>query len=313
MKASFVIVNYNRREELMITIAKTKDLIKDYNESYEIVIVDNGSTDGSAGAVRTNHSDVVLIANKLNTGAPAWNYGFEAAKGDYFIIIDDDSHIESGLEDALYYMDAHAKIGVLALNVLTGPYTSQSWNMEEGKNIIGFIGCGAILRRETYKKIGGYADWIFLYVNEWDLGLRCTNAGYTVQFYENCQVIHRTSSLNRTTKRLKVFVTKHELGIIYKHFPKQRWKYISRVTLNRLKVIKGLDFKGAWWTILGVVEFLKMKPSLKHTPVSEEAQRLYVTTFPETRESPFAFFKKSDSRHVNKPMQESQKELVHEL
>jgi GT2 family glycosyltransferase len=293
MKASFVIVNYNRRDELLITIQKTKDLVANYKESYEIVIVDNGSTDGSAEAVAAQHPDVVLLAKKVNTGAPAWNFGFDVAKGDYFIIIDDDSHIESGLEDALYYMDARPKIGVLALNVLTGPYTSANWDMKEDRNIIGFIGCGAILRRETYQAIGGYADWIFLYVNEWDLGLRCTNAGYTVQYYDNCRVTHRTSALNRTTKRLKVLATKHELGIVYKHFSSNRWKYMGRILGNNLKVVKGLAFKDAWWSILGAVQFMKMRPYLKHTPVSAEAQELYIKAFPGTRRPFFSFSDKS--------------------
>lgn len=292
MKASFVIVNYNRKDELLITIDKTKELIKPYKEGYEIVIVDNGSTDGSAEAVKNAYPDVVLIASKINTGAPAWNDGFDIAKGDYFIIIDDDSHIESGLEEALYYMDAHPNIGVLALNVLTGPYTSKGWNMREGEKMIGFIGCGAVLRKETYKKIGGYADWIFLYVNEWDYGLRCINAGYDVQFYENCKVIHRTSSINRTSKRLTVLVTKHELGIVYKHFHKNRWKYITRILLNRLKVLKGLQFKEAWWTLIGGAQFLKLKGSLVRTPVSSNAQALYIQAFPGTQHSPFEFISK---------------------
>jgi GT2 family glycosyltransferase len=289
MKASFVIVNYNRKDELLITINKTKQLIAGYKEDYEIVIVDNGSTDGSAHAVAAAHPDIVLLANKMNTGAPAWNGGFDVAKGDYFIIIDDDSHVESGLEDALYYMDAQPQIGVLALNVLTGPYTSKGWNMQEGKNIIGFIGCGAVLRRETYKKVGGYADWIFLYVNEWDYGIRCTNAGYNVQYFENCKVTHRTSSINRTSKRLTVLVTKHELGIVYKHFAVDRWKYIRRILLNRLKVVKGLNFKEAYWCMLGASQFMKMKNSLTHTPVALPVQELYIKTFPGTQEPAFGF------------------------
>lgn len=288
MYASFVIVNYNRKDELLITITKTKELIKSYTDQYEIVIVDNGSTDGSAEAVRENFPDVVLIANIDNIGAPAWNLGFAKAKGDYFIIIDDDSHVESGLEEALRYMDAQPNIGVLALNVLTGPYTSEGWKMEENKNIVGFIGCGAILRRTTYEKIGGYAHWIFLYVNEWELGLRCVNAGYEVQYFADCKVIHRTSNLHRTTKRFEMLVSKHQLAIIYKYFPSRRWKYIRRVILNNLKgVIKGFEFKRAWYILLGVREFLKMRADLAYTPVSASAQKLYVKAFPQARDSAF--------------------------
>ncbi len=271
MKASFVIVNYNRKNELNITISKTNELINNKTAEYEIIVVDNASADGSAEMVKTTFPDVVLIENPINTGAPAWNLGFEKAKGDYFIIIDDDSHIEAGLEEALQYMAMRPKIGVLALNILTGPYTSAGWNMKEEKNIIGFIGCGAILRRETYEKIGGYADWIFLYVNEWELGLRCTNAGYNVQYFHNCKVVHRTSSTHRSTKRLDVYVTKHELAIIYKYFPNRQWEYMSRVTLNNLKrMIRAKEFKRVWYTIIGLKDFWKMKSTLVYTPASKQ-------------------------------------------
>jgi GT2 family glycosyltransferase len=290
MHASFVIVNYNRKEELLLTINKTKDLIQNYDEDYEIVVVDNGSTDGSAEAVKSSFPEVVLIAEKVNIGAPAWNLGFAKAKGDYFIIIDDDSHIETGLDEALRYIDQRPHIGVLALNILTGPYTSEGWKMQENKNIVGFIGCGAIFRRETYEKIGGYAEWIFLYVNEWELGLRCLNAGYEVQYFAGCTVIHRTSNLHRTTKRFEMLVAKHQLAIIYKYFPYKRWKYITRVVLNNLKaVLKELKFKRAWFILLGVREFLKMRSSLEYTPVSVSVQNLYIKAFPQATDHAFEF------------------------
>lgn len=290
MYASFVIVNYNRKNELLLTIDKTKELIRDSPNTFEIVIVDNGSIDGSAAAVAEKHPDVVLIANKENVGAPAWNFGFEKAQGDYFIILDDDSHIETGLDEALEYMDARPRIGVLALNILTGPYTSKDWRMQEGKNIVGFIGCGAIFKKETYKKIGGYADWIFLYVNEWDLGIRCSNAGYTVQFFKGCTVTHRTSALHRTTKRLDVLVTQHELGIVYKHFPTKRWKYMTRISLYNFKrVFKAFQLIRIWYQVIGISQFLKRRSKLPYTPVSPAVQNLYINSFPATQDHSFEF------------------------
>ncbi|WP_299289414.1 glycosyltransferase, partial [uncultured Mucilaginibacter sp.] len=148
MRASFVIVNYNRKDELLKTISKTKELING-NPDYEIVIVDNASIDGSADAVEAAFADVTVIRKTQNMGAPAWNEGFERAKGEYMIIIDDDSHVESGLKDALDYLDRNQQVGVLALNVVSGPYTSEDWEWQDGQDLVGFIGCGAILRKET--------------------------------------------------------------------------------------------------------------------------------------------------------------------
>ncbi len=301
MKASFVLVNYNRREELLLTIEKTKYLIENSIWDYEIVIVDNASSDGSAEAVKANHPDVVLIENKVNTGAPAWNLGFAKAQGEYFIIIDDDSHVVSGLDDAINHLDKKPDIGILALNVTTGPYTSEGWRWKDGQDIVGFIGCGAIFRKSVYDKIGGYADWIFLYANEWDLGIRTIDAGYRVEYFAKCKVDHRTSAVHRSTKRLRVLCTKHELGIIYKHFPKSRWKYLIRVLINNLKTFKKGELKETWYNIIGFYEFFKMRKNLTYTPISLKSQKIFINHYIGTR-FVIAFFyrfrKKKDDEAV---------------
>ena len=291
MRASFVLVNYNRKDELMITLSKSKELIKGNFRDYEIVVVDNASTDGSTAAVVANFPEVILIENTVNTGAPAWNLGFEKALGDYFIIIDDDSHIEYGLEEALIYMDHNPTVGVVALNVVTGPYTSDMWGWKDGDETVGFIGCGAILRRETYEKIGGYADWMFLYVNEWEYGLRCIDAGYHVRFFANSKVIHRASKIHRSTRRLREFVTMHEMAIVYKHFSSQRFKYLLRIMLNGLKSVKDLNFREMSYNISGMIAFWKMRKTLKRTPVSPYAQDLFANTFLVTKIPVFGFLK----------------------
>ncbi|QJD96568.1 glycosyltransferase [Mucilaginibacter robiniae] len=295
MRGSFVLVNYNRREELLITLAKTKAIIAQSRGEYEIVVVDNASTDGSSAAVKAQHDDVVLIENPVNTGAPAWNLGFARARGEYFIIIDDDSHVVSGLQEALDHMDVHQDIGVLALNVLTGPYTSAGWGWQDGQNIVGFIGCGAIYRKKVYEQVGGYADWIFLYANEWDLGLRVIDAGYRVSYFADCTVDHRTSALNRTNKRLRILCTKHEMGIIYKHFNTSRWKYISRLILNNLKPLQRGHFKETYYNILGFYEFFRFRKSLKQTPVSMATQNFFLNNFTTARFA-FGFIKYNATR-----------------
>jgi GT2 family glycosyltransferase len=282
MKASFVIVNYNRKDEILLTILKTKELVKHNASNYEIVVVDNASTDGSADAIKVQYPDVVLIENPVNTGAPAWNLGFQKAQGQYFIILDDDSHIESGLEDAIRYLDENSKVGILALNISGGAYQTKHWHNLEEK--VGFIGCGAIFRKELYDKIGGYADWIFLYSNEWDLGIRAIEAGYKVIYFEKCKVTHRASIINRTSKRLIVYTVRNEMGIVYKHFSKDtRDAYARRVFFNNLKGVKkyGLPSIGWYWSALK--EFNKMKHELPHTPVKKEVEDLYIKKFWSTK------------------------------
>jgi GT2 family glycosyltransferase len=298
IKASFVLVNYNRRDELLITLARTKKVIGDRTD-FEIIVVDNASIDGSVDEVKANFPDVILVENKVNTGAPAWNLGFAKATGKYFIIIDDDSHIVSGLDDALTHMDAHEDIGVLALNILSGPYTSKGWGWTPGQNLVGFIGCGAIYRKAVYDEVGGYADWMFLYVNEWDLGLRVLSAGYKVSFFQGCKVVHRTSHINRSNKRLRVFCTKHEMSLVHKYCSTDKGKYLWRIFLNHLKPIRGLHFKEAWYHLLGVREFFKIKNSLTIQPVPQPTQDLFVQLFEPTRPV-FTFIKRDLGKVLGK-------------
>jgi GT2 family glycosyltransferase len=305
MRASFVIVNYNRKADILLTLSKSKELIKGQELDFEIIVVDNASTDGSAAAIKQDFPDITLIENPVNTGAPAWNLGFEKAKGKYFIILDDDSHIEAGLNESLLYLDNNPDVGVLALNVVTGPYVSAMWDWKDKEEITGFIGCGAILRKETYDKIGGYADWMFLYVNEWEYGLRCLNAGYKIVFFENSKVIHRASPLNRTSKRLRVYVTMHELGIVYKHFSVNRGDYLFRVIINNLKNIKHGEFKYAYYNLIGMLKFYKMRKTLTKTPVSADVQTFWADNFQTTQKSAFGFigeklFNKKPAKQLRK-------------
>jgi GT2 family glycosyltransferase len=286
MRASFVIVNYNRKDELLITIQKTKEIIGYTSGDFEIIIIDNASADGSGGAIKAQHPDVILIENEVNMGAPAWNLGFSKAKGAYFIILDDDSQLEKGLHEALNYLDENKEVGVLALNITGGAFETSKW--KDLSETIGFIGCGAILRKELYQKIGGYADWIFLYTNEYEYGIRCLEAGYKIRYFEKCQVRHRTSSINRSNKRLKVFSVRNEMGIVYKFFDKDKRNfYLFRVYMNNLKGVYSLGLTSLPWFYTALKEFLKLKKTLIHTPVKKEVQDIYSKNYWSTK--PFLY------------------------
>lgn len=278
MNISFVIVNYNRKDELLTTLSKCKNTIAETPGSFEIVVIDNASTDGSAAAIKTAHPDVVLIENPVNTGAPAWNLGFAKAKGDYFIVLDDDSHIESGLNSALDYMQLHPQVGVLALNIAGGAYNTAKWtDMDE---MAGFIGCGAIIKKELYDKIGGYAEWMFLYTNEWEYGIRTLEAGYKIIYFEKCHVTHRTSAINRTSKRLIVHSVKHEMAIPYKYFSKStRGYYTFRVFMNNLKGIFKYGPGSVAWYCEALKEFNKWKKTMNYTPVKPAVESFYAKHF----------------------------------
>jgi GT2 family glycosyltransferase len=282
MIASFIIVNYNRKDELRTTLSNTATLINSNWIDYEIIVVDNASQDGSALMVKSIFPFVKLIENNVNLGAPAWNLGFAHAEGSYFVVLDDDSHVESGLDSALEYLDNNQDIGVLALNITGGAFETSEWN--NLSQYVGFIGCGAIIRKELYDKIGGYADWIFLYTNEYEYGIRCMEAGFKILYFADCMVIHRTSSINRSPKRLVTYSVTNEMAIIYKYFNKKhRSLYLSRVFLNNLRCVSQHGIVSIPWYFTALKAFFKLKPQLLYTPVRAEVEDFYSKDFWSTR------------------------------
>jgi GT2 family glycosyltransferase len=272
MKASFVILNYNRKNELITTISKIKELIGDSKE-FEIIAVDNNSADGTVTAIQEKFPDVVLIARNINNGIAGWNDGFARAKGKYMIVLDDDSHLESGLDEAVSYLDANPQIGILALRITGGVFeTTDTTEWIDKENSGGFIGCGAIIRKEVFERIGGFAEWLHVYTHEYEYSLRCLDAGFKIVYFDGAHVVHRTSVLNRTNKRLRIFSTRNEMALVYKYFGKNRYTYLYRIWLNNFKLIQKDGLKTAYYIFLAGIEFLKMRKKLQHTPVSQEAQ-----------------------------------------
>lgn len=282
MKASFVILNYNRKNDLLITLAKTTEFLNKNSLNHEIIVVDNHSSDGSVLAVKESFADLTVIESKTNIGVAGRNLGFEKAKGEYLIILDNDSYIEEGLTEALIYLDKNPKVGILALNVTTGPYLTEPFKWKDDQNILGFLACGAIIRRELFEKIGGFADWLVVYADEWEYSIRCLNAGYFIRYFRNSNVIHKASIINRSFKKTRILSTRNEMAIIYKYFSHNRWKYIFRMWLNNIKRGRALGFKHAYYDILGAIEFLKFRKTLKYTPVSEEVQQFFIENYTNT-------------------------------
>ena len=273
MKLSFVILNFNREKELLITLQRTKQLMTGRND-YEIIVVDNASSDNSIQAVRSNHLDVLIVERKKNNGVAGWNDGFALAQGKYMIVLDDDSNIETGFDEAIQILDENQDVGILALNIINGAFTTHY--LFHLNDSIDFIGCGAIIRKEVFNKIGGFAEWLFIYTHEWEYAIRCLEAGFKIRYCEHCHVNHRTSAINRTSRRLKVFSIRNEMAIVYKFFnKKERARYVMRVFLHNLNTLERDGYRLLPLHLSALYEFFKMKKTLVNTPVSKAVQDYY--------------------------------------
>jgi GT2 family glycosyltransferase len=294
---STIILAYNRSAEVLITIAKLKEYAKKLSFDFEIIVVDNASIDDTTPQVKRHHPDVILITKEKNNGIAGWNDGFAIAHYKYMLVLDDDSHPEHGVAEAVNYLEQHPATGILALNITSGPYLTDAWTWQDGKSwqheqeILGFFGCGAIIRKEVYEKIGGFAEWMLVYSHEWEYGLRCIDAGYNIKYYKHSSINHRASTINRSLKRARVFCTRNDMGMVYKYFPSKRWQYILIIFVNNLKCVKDGHILAVYYDLIGAIKFLKFRHTLKYTPVSEKTQSFFINNYLNTH-APFGFITK---------------------
>ncbi|WP_129715960.1 glycosyltransferase [Pedobacter sp. SYP-B3415] len=285
---SAIILSYNRCSEVLITLQKLFAVRRSLPFALEIIVVDNASIDDTSAQVSRLYPDAVLITKQKNNGIAGWNDGFAKATGQYMLVLDDDSCVEQGLTEAVAYMEQHPQIGILACNIVDedlkgDPALNPDEAWKDGEEVAGFIGCGALIRKEVYDAIGGYADWIYLYTHEFDYSIRCMQAGYKIEFFENALVVHRVSKLNRLKKNMLVFATRNELAIVYKYFSTERLRFLVRTLLNNLKILKREGFRSAWYVALGFGQFLRLRGDLERTPVSAEVQAFYAENFWSTK------------------------------
>jgi GT2 family glycosyltransferase len=161
-----VVATRDRREHLLGALTRLEAL----PDRPPIVVVDNGSTDGTSAAVRRRHPQVRVIPLGRNAGAGARTIGVTALRTPYAAFADDDSWWAPGaLERIADLFDAHPRLGLVAARVLVGTQqrldpacaamAASPLPAEDdlpGPPVLGFVACGAAVRHDAFLRAGGF-------------------------------------------------------------------------------------------------------------------------------------------------------------
>jgi GT2 family glycosyltransferase len=205
-----VIATRNRRVGLCATLERLSAL----PEQPAIIVVDNGSTDGTPAAVRRRFPHVELVALRRNRGASARNVGVRRARTRYVALGDDDSWWEPGtLTRAVTLLDTAPRVGLVTGATLVGPLDTPdplnavlaasplSRDGLPGPRVLGFLGCAAVTRREAYLASGGYFWLLFIGGEEELLAYDLTARRWPIVYCPDIVVHHWPSPIRDASRR----------------------------------------------------------------------------------------------------------------
>jgi GT2 family glycosyltransferase len=165
-RVAVVMITHNRREEVLRTLGEIARL----PERPRTVVVDNGSTDGTAAAVAERYPSVEVLHAGGNLGASGRTLGLLHVHAPYVAFCDDDSWWKPGaLRRAADQFDAHPRLGLVTGRILVGPEGQDDPICEElrrsplprdpgmpGPPVLGFLACATVVRRSAYLEAGGF-------------------------------------------------------------------------------------------------------------------------------------------------------------
>jgi GT2 family glycosyltransferase len=198
---SIVALVYNRRDELRETLSRMQATDYDH-EQLEYIVVDNGSTDGSAAMVEAEFPDVQLIVREENCGVSGFNDGFDAADSDYVLALDDDCYLPpDGLKRAVTAAQEQ-RADLVSFGVVSAFDPEVRFDKNYPTGLLSFWGCAVLIRREVLDELRGYDPNIFVWANELEFMLRFFDRGFRHLHMPEVVAVHMKGDGDRVASYL---------------------------------------------------------------------------------------------------------------
>lgn len=215
-----VVVTRQRADELVACL----DRLECLPERPPVVVVDNASTDDTvARATGRVRVEVVRLAH--NEGAAARNVGVAQARTPYVAFCDDDSAWEPGaLSLACRLLDALPQVALVAARVLVGedaldpvselmaasplggPVLDSTLGAGRTRYVLGFLACAAVVRRDAFLSVGGFAEWLLIGGEEELLAADLGARGWRLLYADGLVARHRPSPTRDPAARRRLEV-----------------------------------------------------------------------------------------------------------
>jgi GT2 family glycosyltransferase len=237
LDVSIIIVNWNGQDLLRTcldaVIATTRQV------TYEIIVVDNHSTDGSPAMVKRDYPAVRLVENTDNAGFPRGNnQGIAISQGRYVLLLNSDAFVKANTIDYMVqFMDTHPDAGMSACRLrygdgtlqpscmafptletefyiasnlnnffpkspVFGKYMMTHWDYNDTREVDAILGAFMLVRASAIQTVGGMDEGYFMYSEEVDWCYQFKQHGWKIYFVPDVECTHLWggSSKDKTDK-----------------------------------------------------------------------------------------------------------------
>ena len=273
LKLSIVIICWNDRKVIGDCLHSIYE--RTHSTEFEVIVSDNGSSDGSVQFIRENFPTARIIENGVNLGfAKGNNAGIRVTRGEYVLILNPDTIIHEGsLDRWIEFADLHPEAGAFGCRVLNvdGSYQDCArpfptiwrtwiaalylrqlarlskvfisdsyivWKGDSERHVDFLWGCCVIFRGDLLMRLGGFDEQFFYQYEDVDLCHRVWNAGYSILFTPAVAITHLRGAIRhwRFPTKYQIEVCRNCYRYFYKYTGREGARRCRRVLLTSLRL-----------------------------------------------------------------------------
>jgi GT2 family glycosyltransferase len=249
---SILIVNWNSRDYLLEAICAVKSAL--VGCTYEIVVIDSGSFDGSSAAIAATHPDIKFVQATENLGfARANNAAFQHAVGQYLLFLNPDTEVRPNAIQTLFdHLVSSRQIGIVGPKLLNSDGSIQETCIRAFPTLLNQVlesdglrrlfpnsrlwgmggltsnvpieveavsGACLMMRRDLFEQIGMFSGEYFMYSEDIDLCFKVKQLGFSIHYVPQAIVVHHGGGSTAQT-------TKNTFGAVM--MLESRWRYFKK-------------------------------------------------------------------------------------
>lgn len=296
-RVNVIIPNWNGIKLLKICLPSLR---RQTFKDFEIIVIDNGSSDGSVDFIKKNYPEIHLIKLKKNIGfSPAINLGIKNGNGEYFVLINNDTKVDKDcLKRLVEAADKHSEAGMIACKMLNfnqpelidsaGDYIDavghanniglgekDSVKFNHGGYVFLVTGGGSLIKREVFEKIGFFDHDYFAYMEDVDFCLRAQMVGFKGWYEPKAVIYHMHGETAKRNLAFKEYLQFRNMTMtIIKDFPTKlllkdfNWLKIILVNFNTVRYLAGQGYlmsglKSEWYVLTHFFKLLKKRQEIQ--------------------------------------------------